>query len=120
MLTSILAAAALQATPFPKPEELLSPIALCVAALEAGAAPDVSEALSGWRRALLLVPGSDAAARDAEVAQQRELLGEIAAKASSDVSEVARGVVILAPNCLSAEDSATVAARLSQPAGGAQ
>lgn len=115
----VVAALSLQGAAQMEADEDLAAVALCVAAIEyPGAHPDADNARVAWRQALASVPGSDPASRDAAVAEQRQMFDDTAARAGSPGIEIARAVTILAPNCLSAESGARVAARFVSPEGG--
>lgn len=121
LAAALSAALAMQVAPPMTPEQMLNSVSLCVAALEYPDAhgEDTAEALAAWKGALARVPGSDAASQAAAVAEQRKMFEDTAARAGSNGAEVARAIGILAPNCLSADAGARLAARLADPSGGA-
>lgn len=121
LAAALATALSVQAAPAMTPEQMLDSVSLCVAALEYPGAheQDTSEALAAWKGVLALVPGSNAESQAAAVAEQRQMFEDTAARAGSDGAEVARAIGILAPNCLSAEAGARLAARLAAQSGGA-
>jgi len=121
LATALAAVLSVQAAPAMTPEQMLESVSLCVAALEYPGAheQDTTEALAAWKGALALVPGSNAESQTAAVASQRQMFEDTGARANSNGAEVARAVGILAPNCLSAEAGAQLAARLSAQSAGA-
>lgn len=121
LATALAAALTLQTAPAMTPEQMLDSVSLCVAALEYPGAheQDTTEALVAWKGALALVPGSNAESQTAAVASQRQMFEDTGVRANSNGAEVARAVGILAPNCLSAEAGAQLAARLAAQSGGA-
>lgn len=121
LATTLAAALTVQSAPAMTPEQMLDSVSLCVAALEYpnAHAVDTAEALVAWKGALAAVPGSNAESQTAAVAEQRKMFEDTAARTNSNGAEVARAIGILAPNCLSAEAGASLAARLGTPAAGA-
>ena len=121
LATTLAALLTVQSAPAMTPAQMLESVSLCVAALEYpdAHAQDVSAALVAWRGALARVPASDTASQAAAVSAQRQMFADTAGRTNTNAVEVARAIGILAPNCLSAEAGAQLAARLASPAAGA-